>query len=253
MRISNTGNIPLTRVRIVNTYDPAFHPKQASRGFDMNALPRAELAWTVDRLEQGETMTRDAEFLCLRAAQGAWTRVVVQSAENAQTVQETRTRIDPAPAANDTRPNGQRPDDGQPQEQPQPIVGELKVSIADQEDPIQLDKTTTYIVQIENGRNVDDANVVMTVHVPPGMEFVKLSGPVGARSQSPDGRTVVLTPIKLLRKGEVMRTPFYIQLKGIRVGNHLVRVSVDSRQSSQPVVAEEDTTVNQGGLHVLQP
>jgi hypothetical protein len=253
MRITNTGNVPLTQVRVVGTYDPSLHPKQASRGFDMTALVRGELAWNIDRLEQGETTTRDAEFECLRPAQAAWTRVVVQSAENVQAVQDRRMRIDPAPAAGDTRPDGQRPDERQPRERPQPIVGELKVSIADREDPIQVNRTTTYIVQIENGRNVDDKNVIMTIHVPPGLEFVKLSGPVGARSQSQDGRTVTVTPIKLLRAGEVILTPFYIEMKGVRVGNHLVRVSVDSLQSTQPVVAEEDTTVNQGGLHVLQP
>ena len=69
-------------------------------------------------------------------------------------------------------------------------MGDLKVSIADRQDPISVNGTTTYIILVQNGRNVTDKNVAVSLLLPPGMEFVKINGPVGYKTISPDGRTV---------------------------------------------------------------
>jgi len=125
------------------------------------------------------------------------------------------------------------------------IVGKLEVLIADCDDPIAIDTTTTYIVSIENGRNVTDRNVTITIHLPVGMEFVKLSGPVGGRSKSEDGRTIEVTPVARIRAGETL-SPFRIEVRGIRIGKHTVRVKVNSLRSAEPVITEEDTVVDRG-------
>jgi len=129
---------------------------------------------------------------------------------------------------------------------PAKIVGELKVSIADRQDPITVNGTTTYIVVIENGRNVEDKNVVLSVLLPPGLEFVNLRGPVSARAISPDGRTVEAEAVKEMRPGEMLN-PFFVEVKGTRIGKHIIKLRVDSFRSTSPVEAEEDTTVNVSG------
>jgi hypothetical protein len=78
------------------------------------------------------------------------------------------------------------------------------------------------------------------------MEFVKLSGPVGARARSEDGRTIEVQAIAELRAGETLN-PFFIEVRGARIGKHTVKVRVDSFRSVQPVEAQEDTTVNVSG------
>jgi uncharacterized repeat protein (TIGR01451 family) len=170
----------------------------------------------------------------------------VETSENVRAVKELKVVIQPAvqkPAGpKEPPPRIEAPSETPPEK----IVGELKVSIADRQDPISVNGTTTYIVAVENGRNVGDKNVVLTVVLPPGLEFVNLRGPVSARAISPDGRTVEAEPVKEMRPGEMLN-PFFIEVKGTRIGKHIIKVRVDSFRSSSPAEAEEDTTVNVSG------
>jgi len=122
----------------------------------------------------------------------------------------------------------------------------LKVSIAGRQNPVLVNGTVSYIIMVENGRNVADKNIRLTLVLPPGMDFVKLNGPVTARTSSPDGRTIEVEPVKEMRPGEMLN-PFYLEVKATRIGKHIVKVRVDSFRSSTPVEAEEDTTVNVSG------
>lgn len=250
MRVANTGEATLTNVRIVSTYDASLFPKNATPGYDAGALrTRREFIWPIARLAPGEAESLAVEYECQSEAAAAWCRVSAEAAEGVRKVADAHTKILPrrqlpAPPA---EPPPRIPEPPPPKPKGQ-VTGELKVSIRDLKDPIAVGTTTTYMVVIENNRNVADRNVKLTVHVPAGMEFVKLSGPVAARSQSQDGRTVEVTPIAELRAGESLnRKPFYIEVRGVTVGKYTMKVSVDSLQSAQPVEAQVDTTVNKSG------
>ncbi len=249
MMITNTGDVPLTDVRIVNSYDTSLYPKHATDGFNVPSLSRGELVWQVDRLDTGAKIKREAQYECVREAATAWCRVFVGAAGNAEDFKETHTRILPdvtKPVLPRERPPRIEEPEGPVEPKPQKVTGELKVSIACTDNPIALNTTTTYIVSIENGRNVADRNVTLTVHLPAGMEFVGIAGPVGADSKSQDGHTIGVTPIAHLRAGDVLN-PFRIQVRGVRIGKHTVKVTVDSLRSPAPVEAEEDTTVTVSG------
>ena len=246
LQATNTGNVPLTNVRIVGFHDRSLYPRQASTGYDPQALTRGELLWITPRLMPGETVTRQAELECVKDSAAAWCRAFVETAENVRSVTEKKIVIQPVPQ----KPEGPKeppPRIEPPRETPPAkIAGELKVSIADRQDPITVNGTTTYIVVIENGRNVEDKNVVLSVLLPPGLEFVNLRGPVSARAISPDGRTVEAEAVKEMRPGEMLN-PFFVEVKGTRIGKHIVKVRVDSFRSTSPAEAEEDTTVNVSG------
>jgi len=252
MRVKNTGEAVLTGIKIVSTYDASLFPKNATPGYDTGSLrAQSKFIWPLERLAKGQTESLAVEYECLSEAAAAWCRVSVEAAEGVHKVADARTRILPQQQI-PVRPKEPPPKIPEPPpEQPKPkekVAGELKVSIRDLDDPIATGTTTRYMVVIENGRNVADRNVKLTVHVPAGMEFVKLSGPVAARSQSQDGRTVEVTPIAELRPGESLnRNPFYIEIRGVNVGKYTVKVTVDSLRSDQPVEAQVDTTVTQSG------
>lgn len=246
LQATNTGNVPLTNVRVVGFHDRSLYPRRASTGYDAQALTRGELLWLTPRLMPGETVTRQAELECVKDSASSWCRVFVETGENVRAVKEVKLVVQPA-APKPAGPKEPPPRIEPPRETPpEKIVGELKVSIADRQDPISVNGTTTYIVAVENGRNVGDKNVVLTVLLPPGLEFVNLRGPVSARAISPDGRTVEAEPVKEMRPGEMLN-PFFIEVKGARIGKHILKVRVDSFRSSSPAEAEEDTTVNVSG------
>lgn len=246
LRATNTGNVPLTNVRVVAFHDRSLYPRRASEGYDQAALTRGEILWVTPRLMPGETVSRQAELECVKESASAWCRAFVETAENVRSVKETKIVIRPAPQPA-TGPREPPPRIETPRETPpEKIVGELKVSIVDRQDPISVNGNTTYIVVIENGRNVEDKNVVLTVVLPPGMEFLNPRGPVGFKALSPDGRTIQAEPVKEMRPGEML-SPFYIEVKATRPGKYLVKVRVDSFRSTSPAEAEEDTVVNVSG------
>jgi hypothetical protein len=185
------------------------------------------------------------EYECISEAAAAWCRVSVEAAEGVRRVADARTRILPREQT-PVRPNGPPPKipDFKP---PKPHVGdagELKLSIASLRNPIAIDTTTEHRIVIENARNISDRNIELTIHIPRGMDYVGFSGPEADLSMSPDRRTVV-AKIAELRRNE--KLSFGLEMKGIALGKHTVKVSVNSLESARPVEAEEDTTVNKTG------
>jgi uncharacterized repeat protein (TIGR01451 family) len=248
IRVSNTGNVPLNSLRIVTRHAPALEPRQASGGFDASRATRGEIVWTQWQLQPGQTLTRQVSYECRQDSANAWCRVFVESDEGVQKVEEAQISIEPQrkPPAGPTEPPPRIEPPREVEPEPERVTGSLKVSIADREDPIQINQSTTYIVVIENGRNVPDKNVALSILLPPGMEFQKINGPVGAQAISPDGRTVEVTPIRVVRAGETL-APFYVDVRGVQIGKHVVTARVTSFRSPGPVQAQTDTTVNISG------
>ena len=247
IQIANTSNVPLTRLRIVNTYEPSLYPADATPGFEVPSLARGELVWNVDQLPPGERLSREVRYKCLQPSNAAWCRVSVGTVEGARAQQQKNLQVLPADRPPVRENLGTQPGSANaPEAPPEQILGDLKVQLADRKNPIAVNETTTYIIVIENARNVSDKNVRLTITLPPGMEFVKLNGPVGARGQSPDGRTIEVAEIAELRAGETLKA-FYVEARGVRIGKHTVKVRVDSFRSPQAVEASKDTTVNISG------
>jgi uncharacterized repeat protein (TIGR01451 family) len=246
IRVENTGEATLTNVRIVSTYDASLFPQQATPGYDAGALRmQRSFIWPAGRLARGETKSFGMEFECVNEAAAAWCRVSVEAAEGVRRVEDARTRISPrqrVPVRPETPPPripGPKP--------PKPHVGdtgELKLSIAGLRNPIAIDTTTEHRIVIENARNISDRNIELTIHIPRGLDYVGLSGPEADLSMSPDRRTVVAR-IAELRANE--KLSFGLEMKGIALGKHTVKITVNSLESAQPVEAEEDTTVNKTG------
>jgi uncharacterized repeat protein (TIGR01451 family) len=125
-----------------------------------------------------------------------------------------------------------------------PRTGNLRLNLADTADPIPVGGTTTYIVQIENDRQVADRNVVVMFFLPEGLEFEGFdnSGLTLPAQRSPNGRTVAVSPIKELRPGEKLRA-MRVNVRATAPGVQRFRAEITSLRSPQPVTAEHQTTV----------
>ncbi|WP_158264812.1 DUF11 domain-containing protein [Blastopirellula marina] len=114
----------------------------------------------------------------------------------------------------------------------------LFFEVADQADPIELGKDTTYDVRVVNQGSKTATNVRVAAILPPGMQGVDATG---AAKGLVSGNEVIFEPLaRLLPKGE---ETFRIKVKGIAAGDQRIKVQVSSDEIPQPITKEESTRV----------
>lgn len=246
--VTNTGDGELTGVRIVYRADQSLLPREASENY------RAEggaLVWTIGSLGPGKTETRKVLCDTVSPNNAAETVVLIDNEQQVTKRAQLTTAIRRAAAAAVAPPGPARPEVS---EQPRPEAplgptnGSLRVTVADTDDPIRAGDTVSYIVEIENTRQVSDKNVEVVFFLPEGSRFVTLldgstNQPVEGRSVSPSGHAVMMPQIREIRPREKL-PPYRLQIEGGRVGKMELRVEVRSVLSGdQPVIATADTRV----------
>ena len=119
-------------------------------------------------------------------------------------------------------------------------LAELKLTIADSADPIELGKDTVYEIRVTNTGSKDATNVRLVATLPVGMQAVGADGPT--REQI-DGQNVHFQ--ELTRLATDSSTVYRIQAKGIGVGDQRIKVQVVCEDSQTPTLYEEVTRVYQ--------
>lgn len=180
--VTNTGAVPVTRVRITDTYERALHPTDATEGFDPPRPGDEKLLWRLARLEPGKTHTLRVQCECVAATGRACNHVVVTCDQHPPVAAETCLRILPAeraaeppadtsrsepatgqpePPFEQPRPSGPDlpaeppPTDDTPREQPDTdngpeLTSNLGVTIADLGDPVYVGSQAKYQILIKN-------------------------------------------------------------------------------------------------------
>ncbi len=230
--VTNTGNVPLTNVRVDDAYPAGLVPKEASPGSDSAAFAATgRLVWVIPKLNVGEVKQFEVLCSCSQPVASATSRATVTCDQGITKTGDATIAIRAAEGGATIVPGA-----------PVTPEGQLKLRIVELGDPIRVGEATNYELQIENDRTVSDYNVVLRVELPEGLKFVGLAGLVAGRKVSPDGRTIEVSPIKEIRRGET-HPPFQLSATGVQIGDHTLRVSVTSQLSPQGVVAEETTSV----------
>ena len=128
----------------------------------------------------------------------------------------------------------------EPFEKPLRIDGqsELAFSIEDDNDPIETDEQTTYIVKLINNGTRIDQDVSLMVELPPGAKVLQVNAPV-AYTVTREG--LVFEPIPQVKAKDQQSYRFTLQLT--QEGTHVVRAQVKSKLRPLAIVKEESTQV----------
>lgn len=115
---------------------------------------------------------------------------------------------------------------------------ELTFTIEDDNDPIETDGKTTYIVKISNIGTRVDKNVELTIDLPDGAIVEQIDAPVDYKVSQ---RNVVFAPISQIQAKD--QHAVRLSVRHTREGTHVVRAQLKSQLRSVAVSKEESTQV----------
>jgi uncharacterized repeat protein (TIGR01451 family) len=120
-------------------------------------------------------------------------------------------------------------------------VPAMHISTYDTEDPVEVGKTTIYVIEVRNEGTAPCTGIEMTSVVPEGMEFVKADGP-GVSWKFEKGQ-VVFDTVPILTPGQ--KLVYKIQCKALKPGSAKHRAILKYDQFATSIVDEEGTSLYQ--------
>ncbi len=227
--VSNTGRSSLSQVTIIDRADPQLEARQATEGAYRIG---DDLAWTVDRLAPGESISMVIRYECLQAAAGVRTSVAVTSEEGVRGTAEARLDIRGGGAAAPADPPN-----SSSAEQPSP---DLTLTLTATRDPVAVGREYAYVVEVGNEGRGAQRGVVVALALPPQATPVRLgtSGPSGYQVE---GNVVQFDPLDQLPSGG--RTTYRVRAVARRPGQGRAVARLLTADLQQPVEAETTTTI----------
>jgi uncharacterized repeat protein (TIGR01451 family) len=243
VEVQNTGAAPAANVVLALTWGTSLDFHQATRGHE-DDLARRTTQWRIPQLGGGQSATRQLQCIGKAADEQAEVRATVTSQQTAAVTHAVTTRILPgaAPAPAPTPAPAPAPAPAAPP----PAAGSLKVTASVLANPIRQGTTTTCNINVTNDRAVTDQDVTISVQlIGDGLTLTR--APVKS-SVTPAVRvgpgSVEFAPIREMRAGEQFdRTPYRVEVEGVKPGRFKIRVTVTSSRTPAGVVAEADLEV----------
>lgn len=210
--VTNTGPVRVNDLRVIDSYDRALNPIQATDGF---AFAGDDIIWRIDGLDPGRSATLQVHCRCTLAAPRACNRVTVTTTEGARADDEACFEIR----------GGQ---------------GGLTMTVSDVRDPVAVGGETSYEILVRNDGQVADRQVTVVAVVPPEMTPIAV-GTTGPTQPTIQGRTVNFRPAGEIRPGETLR--YSVQVRADGPGSPRLSVTLSSAGRPQPLTVEESTVI----------
>jgi len=270
VEVVNEGSAPATNVVLSVTWGVNLELLEATRGHE-DDLARLTTRWRIARLEGGERIVRQLNCLCLNPdEQGATVRATVSSQQTPSVSDSMQTVIGPPATGTPPRSAGgqaaaptgpgstappRTPGPTPPGAQPSfptapsgtagPAAGNLALRAAALADPIRVDGTTTIVIALSNDRPVPDRDVALSVQVlDDGLVLTRVPGTSPSPVAAISNQAVDFQPLRELRPGEQLATPYRVEVKGTRPGRHRLRVTATSSLTPGGVSTELTVTVS---------
>lgn len=220
IEVVNTGQRPLTGVRVATSFDPSLGPTRATLGHERE---RGDIVWNLDSFLPEAKRQFEVECDCLAAVFGASGRVQVTSREGARDEDRLSVQIRPAAA---------------------PRLPQLSMTVNDLRDPVAEGKEFTYLIRVVNTGQAPDRQVRVVVTVPPELQVIRF-GTHGPPSTDfvVTGQTIRFTPVDTLQPDPERALEYRIRVRAVGAGDVPLRAELSSENLRQPDVVEESTTV----------
>jgi len=241
LEIKNTGSAPATNVVLTINWSPNLQLTEASSGHDDN-ISQLTTRWRIAQLAAGETQTRRLNFVC-RAPdpQGAIVRTTAASDQTSAVMNQAATVILPGMTGPPQSPAIQadiaRP--GSPSS-----AGNLRLSASATANPISAGGVTTLVIGIMNDRGAPDRDVALSVQALDDGITLRVSGTSPTPVATASATAIDFAPIREMRSGEPLATPYRLEVRGLKPGVHRLRVSAVSGLSPAGVSTDADIVVN---------
>jgi hypothetical protein len=239
-RVVNTGQVPLSSVRITATYDPQLRLVEATEGSDTSRIGQYQIGWVIPQMpvgpDQRSAVLLEAKFVADQISPRSTIILTVESAEGARASDSFNFEIVPglAPPAppvtgptlppvqpQPTLPATPAPIPADPRlpqrtlpPAPPPVAatespqstGSLSLSLLDRDDPVRVGQPIRYSLSVRNNSNQTDSSVGVRFRLPQGVELsrvVQRTAP-GANQFRREGDFIILDDIRDLRPGEAV-------------------------------------------------
>jgi hypothetical protein len=215
--LSNTSLKTITDTQAIVSFDKALIPKEASAGADQKT---GSLSWRLGSLGPLEKVQLQMEFECHSQAHRACVSVEVKGGNLSGDQDEACLEIVPVP-------------------------GTLDLQISDREDPLELGKSGTFDVTVQNIGLQAARRVVIETAASENLRVrtarVTSGGSDISLKYTTEGNRLVFEPVDLLEPN--MRLMYTFEVEPLRPGPAEFRASLSSSLSSTPVTTMEPMTI----------
>ena len=215
--LTNTGNVPLSGLKVINSWAPALLPKEATSG---SRVEQDTLTWTIDNLPAGQSAPLTILCECQAVSARAYNRVSVVLPDGGRVEDETYLEIVPAEES--------------------PAADGLIFTVVGLRNPVAEGNELTYEIRVTNIGSVPHRRISVTATVPEGMT----PDPLGTAPPDKfkiDGQTVQFDPIDELQPGGSMT--YRVRVRTLRAGRYRFRAELTVPALPRPLTKEADTEV----------
>ena len=117
-------------------------------------------------------------------------------------------------------------------------IAELRFSVTDEADPIEIGTETTYVITLSNSGSSAATDIQLSVNMPSGLEPVSGEGPTKI---TVEGSRVQVEPLAHLAPGE--QAIYRLRARGLEAGPQRFQVQLLTAETPVPVTKEEVTRV----------
>lgn len=243
--VQNVGQVELTNLVIVDSYDPQLVPQGATKGHETNPGTNS-VTWKLTSLPPMKQMVYEIKCKAQGPVGRACNRASVTTDQNVEDTSDAYINIGPStPTGTEGTAGGSgsglggtglspsQPSGGSRQQ------GTLAIKIFDDRDAVPAGKYVNYEILVTNQGTLPDRNLTLTIDVSSNLMPIGI-GTGGAAKASISGQTIAFAPVTEILPGATLS--YRVRVQANSPGSANVRASLSS-QTVARLEATETTEV----------